>query len=1027
MKDISHLHQGNGCDSDSPAQNNIKLEQQHHRNEQIKPPSGFSPPMNNNNRKPSKVNTVLTASASASSITSPRLTRSCTKQQQLSIKTDERISTLNVLVSSKKSSEKSKGLRDGPSPKIASISADLDLAASESIRQVQFKKSQPCQETLQQIDAIVATDGDQEDDTDLGFNFGPSPTRMSPKGTFQVVDSTSMKFQTWPSSLPTSSPPHSQYHSQGKQTPQHNLPTQIYSPSVYVTSYTGSHPGGRPIHNIQPKSQFSQNNTMENNQGFPTPQRYNVESTYRQYHQYEMEMMVHSQKFPLSKGSIQNKTYGDQRSFESCDRKIDTIISSPGKENLNRKVNINIGTNEKISSEKKHASDFREEKTDAGLRTKNGVLLRSPPMKKRRVVESWDEQERKAENALLASPANVFRSPAKNNLKQSPLFTYRDEDYNDRYNLNDPSFGMESPARSKFDDMFQSRSFDDLNSPYVYGQNITLSRTMSEDDNITRSKLQSSPCGIFGDALSPFRSSPVSRGTQFLERGFTPKSGGNVSLLGVFEASPVPPRPNRDNSNISIPSLPSKKDCRSRPVFPIKSSPNKIPPPRQSPPFASPGTFRLQIGNMCSMTTSEARKGIEGINTVVNGRAMDTPMKSDLRPVSTPLPGLNTSGCYPGSGQQHPGLGTLPHTGHSYMKFSATPAKSPIDKNSSSPDKRRNPCNCKKSNCLKLYCVCFASELYCDGCNCHDCSNTKEKDAIRVKAIKDTKAKNPHAFKPRFSSKHDIPKIGSRNPMSAKGHNMGCRCKKSQCLKKYCECFEAAALCSQKCKCVDCQNYLGSQQLIDRRRKIKDEKGAEVAMRPAHPVWKQGVNHIMPPPTPVFPSPASRMGQPPLLYSMMSPPGAPTIRHGGPMHGYMGHPHMIMAPMRYSPIGMQPVTPYSASSISHRPNNRERQYAPTPRLQRTIKDQNRVTPQLSTPKTPAARKGFDPYSKNKKNGEKEPTKDYFGPGNEPQTKTIALSIFSFLSNDDLYNASLVSHAWSKLSLDEELWQFEVNS
>jgi len=37
---------------------------------------------------------------------------------------------------------------------------------------------------------------------------------------------------------------------------------------------------------------------------------------------------------------------------------------------------------------------------------------------------------------------------------------------------------------------------------------------------------------------------------------------------------------------------------------------------------------------------------------------------------------------------------------------------------------KRSPCNCKKSKCLKLYCECFAAELFCDGCNCADCQNT---------------------------------------------------------------------------------------------------------------------------------------------------------------------------------------------------------------------------------------------------------------------------------------------------------------
>jgi Tesmin/TSO1-like CXC domain, cysteine-rich domain len=88
-----------------------------------------------------------------------------------------------------------------------------------------------------------------------------------------------------------------------------------------------------------------------------------------------------------------------------------------------------------------------------------------------------------------------------------------------------------------------------------------------------------------------------------------------------------------------------------------------------------------------------------------------------------------------------------------------------------SSDHKKGVCNCKKSRCLKLYCECFAARLYCDGCNCKDCHNTPEYEPEREKAVSQALSKNRAAFDPRI----------------AEEHNMGCKCRRSQCLKKYCE------------------------------------------------------------------------------------------------------------------------------------------------------------------------------------------------------------------------------------------------
>ena len=65
------------------------------------------------------------------------------------------------------------------------------------------------------------------------------------------------------------------------------------------------------------------------------------------------------------------------------------------------------------------------------------------------------------------------------------------------------------------------------------------------------------------------------------------------------------------------------------------------------------------------------------------------------------------------------------------------------------------------------------------------------------KALRRYLERNPEAFAPRI--KHDAESM-------TKGHLSGCHCKKSACLKKYCECFSAAVACTDKCRCMDCRN-----------------------------------------------------------------------------------------------------------------------------------------------------------------------------------------------------------------------------
>uniref|UniRef100_A0A453JQU8 CRC domain-containing protein n=1 Tax=Aegilops tauschii subsp. strangulata TaxID=200361 RepID=A0A453JQU8_AEGTS len=125
-------------------------------------------------------------------------------------------------------------------------------------------------------------------------------------------------------------------------------------------------------------------------------------------------------------------------------------------------------------------------------------------------------------------------------------------------------------------------------------------------------------------------------------------------------------------------------------------------------------------------------------------------------------------------------------------------------------------CSCKKSKCLKLYCECFHAGVFCsEPCSCQGCLNKPSNMEIVLSTREQIESRNPLAFAPKVirtsEPGQELGEYSNKTPASAR-HKRGCNCKKSSCLKKYCECYQGGVGCSISCRCEGCKNAFGRRE-----------------------------------------------------------------------------------------------------------------------------------------------------------------------------------------------------------------------